>query len=78
MIFPLIMSHAPISLSVLSWAGSVSAAVSYVTILLFLPDLRKSLLGGMELHFKRIFNGQNRRKNFVTGDDECSSETYSA
>ena len=70
MLFPLILQLPDIGLSVMSWTGSASAAMSYVVTLWLVPDLRKCTLGGMELHFKEVFNGDMRLNTFQASEDE--------
>ena len=70
MVFPVLMSYQHISLSVLSWTGAVTASLCYVVTLWLLPDLRKAVLGEMELHFLQVFKGDKRLKTFQTSDEE--------
>jgi len=72
MLFPLVMQVPNLGLSILSWAGSVSTALSYVITLWLVPDLRKCSLGGMEQHFRQVFSGTKKLKTFQTSGDESS------
>ena len=72
MLFPLLMHQPSIALSILSWLGALTTALSYVITLWLVPDLRKCSLGGMEKHFKQVFSGHKKLKTFQTSGDESS------